>query len=265
MVSARRMLAAVLLFCGMVIACRTLLGPLTFVKSPINVEGWFGLSAILLALMHAKRGPLPNGRGSDGRVPSRDRKGAVGPHRYKLNRSDAFAVTAIAFLIAGAFYRAATFYFLSDDFILLKYARTFSYNFHALFTTPGGDGFYRPLAYASMAWTSAWAGVNPVYWHWIGFALHAINSILVFFLACALGLPRLASAFAAALFAVHGTRPEAVIWVATRNDLLATLFVLIALVSFILAWNEARWSLLLRTVSLVSMVFAFFSKESSYT
>ena len=247
------MLAAVLLFCGIVIACRTAIGPLPFVKSPINVEGWFGLAAILLVLT---RRPLPYGRGSDG---------VVGPQRYKLNRLDAFAVTAIAFLIAAAFYRAANFYFLSDDFILLKYARSFSYNFHALFTTPGGDGFYRPLAYASMAWTSAWAGVNPVYWHWIGFSLHAINSILVFFLAWALGLPRLASAFAAALFAVHGTRPEAVMWVATRHDLVATLFVLIALVSFILSWNDARWSVLLRVVSLLSMVLAFFSKESSYT
>ena len=266
MVPAKRMLAAVLLFCGIVIACRTLLGPLTFplsVKSPINVEGWFGLSAILLAVTHAKRGPLPSGHGSDGLVPSHDRKGAVGPQRYKLNSFDAFAVAAIACLVAGAFYRAANFYFLSDDFILLKYARSFSYNFHALFATPGGDGFYRPLAYASMAWTSAWAGVNPAYWHWTGFALHAINSILVFFLAWALGLPRLASAFAAALFAVHGTRPEAVIW--ARHDLLATFFVLIALVSFIFAWNEARWSVLLRAVSLLSMVLAFFSKESSYT
>ncbi len=272
MVSARRIaqwvLAATLLLCGLVIACRTLVGPLTFplsVKSPINVEGWFGLSAILLALTHAKRGPLPNGRGSDGLVPSRDREGAVGPQRYKLNSFDAFAVAAIICLVAAAFYRAANFYFLSDDFILLKYARSFSYNFHALFTTPGGDGFYRPLAYASMAWTSTWAGVNPAYWHWTGFALHAINSVLVFFLAWALGLPRMASAFAAALFAVHGTRPEAVMWVAARHDLLATLFVLIGLAAFILAWNEARWSVLLRAVSLLSMVLAFFSKESSYT
>jgi hypothetical protein len=263
MVQARRLLAAVLLFCGMAIACRTLIGPTTFVKSPINVEGWFGLAAILLVLTRATGRPLSYGRGSDGGVPNRNRKEAVGPQRGKLNRLDAFAVVAIACLVAGAFYRAADFYFLSDDFILLKYARSFSYNFHSLFTTPGGDGFYRPLAYASMAWASAWAGVNPVYWHWIGFALHGINSILVFFLAWALGLPRVASAFAAALFAVHGTRPEAVIW--ARHDLLATFFVLMALVSFILSWNEARWSILLRVVSLLSMVLAFFSKESSYT
>src|SRR5258708_6969007 len=244
MVQARQiaqwLLTATLLICGLVIACRTLVGPLTFplsVKSPINVEGWFGLSAILLALL-----------------PSRDRKGAVGPQRFKLNRWDGFAVTAIVCLVAAAFYRAANFYFLSDDFILLKYARSFSYNFHALFTTPGGDGFYRPLAYASMAWTAAWAGVNPVYWHWVGFALPALNPILLFLLAWALGLPRLASAFAAIIFAVHGTRPEAVIWVAARHDLLATFFVLIALVSFIQSWNESRWSVLLRAVSIMSMV-----------
>jgi hypothetical protein len=249
---ARWVLAAALLLCGMLIAARTLLGPL-IIKSPMNVEGWFGLSAILLVFL-----PIVF-------LPSRDRKEAVVPQRYNLNRWDAFAVFAIACLVAGAFYRAASFYFLSDDFILLKYARSFSYNFHTLFATPGGDGFYRPVAYASMALTSAWAGVNPSHWHWIGFALHAVNSILVFFLAWTLGLPRLASAFAAALFAVHGTRPEAVIWIATRSDLLATFFVLIALITFILSWNEARWSLLLRAVSLLSMFLAFLSKESSYT
>jgi hypothetical protein len=251
MVQARRIaqwvLTGALLLCGLLIASRTLAGPFS-VKSPMNVEGWFGLSAILVALL-----------------PSRDRKGAVGPQRNNLNRWDAFAVFAIACLVASAFWRAADFYFLSDDFILLKYARSFSYNFHTLFATPGGDGFYRPLAYASMAWASAWAGVNPAYWHWIGFALHAVNSILVFFLAWTLGLPRLASAFAAALFAVHGTRPEAVIWVATRSDLLASFFVLIALITFILSWNGARWSLLLRVLSLLSMFLAFLSKESSYT
>jgi hypothetical protein len=240
---ARWVLAASLLFCGLMIACRTLFGPL-IIKSPMNVEGCFGLSAILLAFL-----------------PNRDRKGAVVPQRDNLNRWDAFAVFAIAFLVAAVFWHAAAFYFLSDDFILLKYARSFSYNFHTLFATPGGDGFYRPLAYVSMALTSSWAGVNPSYWHWIGFALHAVNSILVFLLARTLGLPRLASAFAAALFAVHGTRPEAVIWVATRPDLLATLFVLIALIAFILS----RGSLLLRAVSLLSMLLAFLSKESSYT
>jgi protein O-mannosyl-transferase len=242
---ARRVLAAALLLCGLLIVCRTIFGPLTFpfsLKSPMNVEGWFGLCAILLVV-----------------IQSRTRNGAVGPW---LNRWDAFAVAAITCLTASAFYRAAAFYFLSDDFILLKYAKSFSYNFHSLFATPGGDGFYRPLAHVSMALTSSWAGVSPVYWHWIGFALHAANSILVFFLARALRLPRLASAFAAALFAVHGTRPEAVIWVAARSDLLATFFVLIALVSFIISWNRP---VLWRTVSLVSMILAFFSKESSYT
>jgi hypothetical protein len=255
---ARWVFAASLLFCGLVIACRTLFGPL-IIKSPMNVEGCFGLSAILLAFLPTVFLPtvfLPTVF-----LPSRDRKEAVVPKWINLNRWDAFAVFAIAFLVASAFYRAADFYFLSDDFILLKYAQSFSYNFRTLFATPGGDGFYRPLAYVSMALTSAWAGLNPAYWHWLGFALHAANSILVFCLARVLGLPRLASAFAAALFAVHGTRPEAVIWVATRSDLLATLFVLIALITFILS----RGSLLLRVVSLLSMFLAFLSKESSYT
>jgi hypothetical protein len=109
-----------------------------------------------------------------------------------------------------------------------------------------------------------WAGTDPAYWHWTEFGIHAANSILVFVVARLLGFTRFSAAFAAALFAVHGTRPEAVVWLAGRADLLAAFFVLLGLASFIWFWNNegaAVWYV----VSLFAMVLAILSKESAYT
>jgi hypothetical protein len=213
------------------------------IHSPINAESLFGLSAILLLLVRAKT--LADARGTE-------------------TRWSVLALAAITVIVAGAFWRAASFYFLSDDFLLLKYAQATAYR--TLFTTAGGDGFYRPLTYASMALTATWAGLNPVYWHVTGFVLHAANSMLLYSLACTLRLSRYAAWFAAALFAVHGTRPEAVVWIAGRHDLLATFFVLLGLACFVHAADLGGGrAVLYRSVALLAMILAFLSKESAYT
>jgi hypothetical protein len=179
---------------AVVIAARALAGPLTWpvtVNFPINAESVFGLALVLGLLLRADA----MGAGAE-----------VG--RRALNARDALALTTIALLAAGVFARSADLYFLSDDFVLLKHAKTFWTAFPGIFVTPGGDGFYRPLTYLSMALSAPWADSNPTAWHAIGILIHAANSILVFLLARVLGLSRLPAWFAAVLFAVHGTRPR---------------------------------------------------------
>jgi hypothetical protein len=61
----------------------------------------------------------------------------------------------------------------------------------------------------------------PTGWHALNLALHGANSILVCLLARRMRLAPVAAWFAGALFAVHGIRPEAVVWIAGRFDLLA--------------------------------------------
>jgi hypothetical protein len=249
---AQSVLRIVLVPCAVVIAARTWIGPLTWpaaVHSPLNAESIFGLSVVSLMLVGA-RPDSPIGT----------------PSRRVLDRIDLLALVTISLLVVGAFWRAANFYFLSDDFILLKQAPLYWHNTPRIFLTPGGDGFYRPLTHLSLALTSTWADSNPIRWHAIGILVHAVNSILVFFLAWALGLTRLPTYFAAALFAVHATRPETVVWMAARSDLLATFFVLLALLCFIRSWNTSGgMAVVYRSVSLLAMVVGFFCKESSYT
>src|SRR5258708_20483858 len=119
-----------------------------------------------------------------------------------------------------AFCRTIHLYFLLDDFVLLKQGNSLNGPFWPLFTTGGGDGFFRPIGYISLAVTSAWAGASPVLWHATALALHIINTVLVYMLAAMLGRSRLAAIFAAMLFAINGTRPEAAVWIAGRFDLL---------------------------------------------
>lgn len=240
-------LAAALVVSALFLAARTLAGPLTwqvYFRSPVNVESMVGLALTLLLLLRAKPVDVtPTSRGFDA--------------------WDALAILLIAALIAAIFWRAAGFYFLSDDFILLKQAKSFLY-LRALFATRGGDGSYRPITHLYMHVAYKWAATNPACWHWTEFAIHAANSILVFLVARMLGFSRFSATFAAALFAVHGTRPEAVVWLAGRADLLAAFFVLLGLASFIRFWNRdggAVWYV----ISLFSMLLAILSKESAYT
>src|SRR5262249_13084158 len=153
-----RIFAIALAVWGAVITARMALGENIGFRSPLNVESAFGFVAIAGLVL---RSQLEGGRG-------------VG---WKCTPRDAALGATIAILTAPLFWRSASFGFLSDDFVLLKLARTFQGNYRGVFTTGGGDGFFRPLGYISLAWTSAWAGVSPVAWHWVGIALHMASSI----------------------------------------------------------------------------------------
>ncbi len=212
----------------------------------LNFEGAAGLIVILLlAVRTASTGPEPW-------KPSR-----------RLDSRDVIAWLAICLGIAALFWRAAHIGFLSDDFVMIAHAP--DYKWRSSFLTGGGDGFYRPVIYAIFWWTRHWAGLDPWAWHAGGVAVHAVNTILVYLIAWALGFSRFASGFAAALFGVHATRPETALWITGRYDLFSTLFVLLALFFWVRAWDvpSAR-SMLYRTIALLAMIAGLISKESAY-
>ena len=236
---------------GLVIALRMLFGPFDApvrVRIPLNPEGWFGLA--LTILLASKDGRADNGET---------------PQRRPSGWWNAVAISALIGFTTVAFWRTLRLYFLSDDFILVKIANTSHFAIRPLFTTAGGDGFFRPIGNISLILSSMCAGVNPMAWHSMALTLHVANVLLVFMLATRLCLSRLAASFAAALFAIHGTRPEAAIWIAGRFDLVATLFVLAGLLFFIRSHDEvASIGYLYALASLICMVLAILSKESAY-
>lgn len=210
----------------------------------LNAESWLVVAGILAAFW----------RGT-GRKPAQ---------AWRAGRSDWAAWIALTLTVALAFGWTSRAYFLSDDFILLKLARSV-WTWREVFTTGGGDGFFRPVGDLSYVLSARVADSSPVIWHWFGFALHAANALLVYALAMTLGYSRFAAWFAATVFALHAAHPEAVVWMAGRFDLLAAFFVLAGLVAFqrYLASGVDAWGWL--AITAVSMIAGLLSKEPAYS
>jgi Flp pilus assembly protein TadD len=68
--------------------------------------------------------------------------------------------------------------------------------------------------------------------HLVSVALHAVNAVLLFAALRLLSGRLAASAWVAALFAVHPLRVESVAWVSERKDVLSGLFFLLALIGY---------------------------------
>src|SRR5258706_791519 len=93
--------------------------------------------------------------------------------------------------------------------------------------------YYRPVWTASLAVDHALWGLRPFGYHLTNLLLHAAASIAVFLLVSALLGGFLAPFVAGLLFALHPAHVEAVAWVSSRNELVAGLFVALALLAYV--------------------------------
>ena len=211
----------------------------------LNTEAWFVLAGMVIAFVRATRAPACR-------------------KAWKVTRFDALALMALALITVSLLGWMARSYFLADDFILLGQARA-PWSWRSVFATRGGDGSFRPLGYLSYVASAKWAGTDPAAWHWIGFGLHITNAILLYAVAALLGYSRFLAWLAAALFAVHGTHPEAAVWMAGRFDLLSTFFFLAALACFLRSLKPEGGRKAWLVVALIAMTAGLLSKESAYS
>jgi tetratricopeptide (TPR) repeat protein len=148
-------------------------------------------------------------------------------------------------------------------------------NFKWMLTTTQGE-YWHPLVWFSWAFDyHLYGGLKPWGFHLSNNIYHALNSVLLLFLArivfkhltAATDNQALIAAFlAAALFAVHPQHVESVAWVAERKDLLFQAFMLLALLSYFRyadcpRASKARWYLL----TLAAFVLALASKPMAVT
>ncbi len=134
---------------------------------------------------------------------------------------------------------------------------------------------YMPLGWLSYAITYQFGELNPVGYHAANIGLHALNSVLVFFLlqrllrlaAAATGRAfsvrglLIGSAIAALAWAIHPLRAETVAWASARIYCQATLFVLVSTWSYLRA-NESTGST--RTKWLAASVITFLASLLTY-
>jgi hypothetical protein len=249
LVTVRTILRVLLVFtalaAALVLTARAFLGPFELglsVRSPINAESIFAAAAILLLIL---------------------RPGSGRSTRYR-NLPELYLVPGLAATLLVAHWPSIFVGFLADDYahILAGHKADLATVAH-WFTVPAADNyFFRPVGMSTYWLDAQWAGFSAIRWHAGTVALHTVNSLLVLALARRLGLAPIWAAFAAALFGLHGSRPEVVTWTAAHFDLLATLFVLIAVHAF-LSWSakpNALWLVLLMLVS----AGGYFSKESAF-
>lgn len=147
--------------------------------------------------------------------------------------------------------------FVSDDFMILERLRQAGglRGGWSFFTLSYYD-YYRPLGFLSFAsdWTM-WRDSAPAY-HAVSVLLHLVNTVMVLLLARRLVGPR-AALIAAAGFGLHVANQEAVFWVSSRFDLLATAG---ALALLLVLGTSGRWRL---TGAALLYLAALLSKESA--
>ena len=84
--------------------------------------------------------------------------------------------------------------------------------------------YWHPLTWMSHLCDCQLYGLEPAGHHLTSLLLHAANSVLLFLLLRRLTGAPCASAFVAAIFALHPLRVESVVWLSERKDVLSTFF-----------------------------------------
>ena len=150
--------------------------------------------------------------------------------------SAALAAAAVALATLAVYWPARQAGFVGDDFMILHRLRGLDGASDALrFFQAEFFDYYRPLGFLSHAVDWSLAGDDPRQYHLTNLLLHALSSVLVFFIARAFSPDWIAGPAAALLFALHTSNHEAVVWISARFDLLATFWALAAV-----AWMVNR-------------------------
>ncbi len=115
-------------------------------------------------------------------------------------------------------------FFLSDDFELLQR--------NMLWLNPS-QGFFRPIPKLIMLSFHFLFGTRTFAFHLLSFLIHYANALLIYFILQKLMRNKPAALIGSALFVVNYLNSEAVFWISSINSILVTLFILLAINSFL--------------------------------
>lgn len=122
---------------------------------------------------------------------------------------------------------------------------------------------WHPLTWLSLMLDSQLFGLNPMGFHLVNVALHAVNTSLLFLLFRSMTGAVWRSAFVAACFALHPLHVESVAWIAERKDVLSTLFWMLTLLFYSSYVRQAKRSMYV--LSLVSFALGLMAKPMLVT
>lgn len=122
-------------------------------------------------------------------------------------------------------------------------------------------GNYAPVHILSYMLDYSLWGFNAGYYHAENVLLHILNGLLFFLVLRRLGLPDIVSFIAAFIFLLHPSQVESVAWISQRKNLLAMLFFLGALYSYMRFRTSDSGSGLFYIVSVLFLVISLLSKS----
>jgi len=134
------------------------------------------------------------------------------------------------------------------------------------FSVAGVEASYRPVATLSYFFIHSIAGLDPFYYHLVSILLHAINAVLVYWMANLILHQRLSALIAGLMFVTHPAISEAVNCIDYNDDLLAAFFFLLAFIGYIrLHAAEVSSKFGNYALSLIFFSFGLLSKEMAIT
>lgn len=143
-------------------------------------------------------------------------------------------------------------------------------NWRRILTAPWwADALYRPLTALTLAADWSVSGGNPRWFHLVNVMLNGGVAVLVYLLARTL-LPAVGAVAAACLFAVHPVHVEAVANIVGRAEVLAALFLVLAVILYradgeLAAAGRTNWRRWATSFGvLVSLLLALASKEVAF-
>jgi len=157
----------------------------------------------------------------------------------------------VAFLL---FYPSLFTFFTHDDFFLLKISNAHSLKeflaFFSLFKPPEGLGMYRPLSMQSFYFL-AWKvfKLNPFGLHIISFLTFFILVYLVYYLSYVLSGKITISLITAFIYAVNSSHFVHLYFLGVYQELLMSVFFLLALIFSIKFWSKEEFFFVLYVIA----------------
>jgi Flp pilus assembly protein TadD len=104
---------------------------------------------------------------------------------------------------------------------------------------PGGYINYWPLTFTAYWLQFKMWGLNPIGFHVVNIAVHAISALLLWRILVRLRLP--GAMFAAAIFALHPVNVESVAWISQLKGLLSLMLALVSVLLFLAYERQGGW------------------------
>lgn len=177
-------------------------------------------------------------------------------------------IIGIVLLISLAYFNSLQNPFIWDDQALIEnnpYIKDFShikeiFTQHLFYGSRTPSNFYRPLQSLSLVFDYSIWKMNPFGYHLTNILFHALTTISIYVLIYLLSQSIFISLAASGLFAVHPVHTQAVTYIAGRSDPMASFFIYISFILYILFRKRVENKKYL-TFSVIFFILSLLSRE----